>query len=132
MAHQSSAQQPEVTNRPRPQRKLLPAGLQRSPMASNHNAPKCSSQNVDKLPGPIRATVAQVGLDENGVRLIAFGYKRKQINSTYIRCDVESVNTDSLPQDFRNENCLYPKACCAKDSYKGHRFGYENGCNTVG
>ena len=47
-----------------------------------------------------------------------------------IRCDVESVNTDNLAQEFRNENCVYPRACCAKDSYKGNRLQYENECNT--
>ena len=49
-----------------------------------------------------------------------------------IRCDVESVNTDGLPNDFRTDNCVYPRACCGKDTYKGNRLQYENECNTVG
>jgi len=49
-----------------------------------------------------------------------------------IRCDVESVNTDSLETEFRTDNCVYPRACCNKDNYKGNRLQYENECNTVG
>ena len=160
MAHQSSAQQQGITNSPRPQTKLEPgiprqmdpASLQRSPtgaMPSNHNAPTGSSQNGNGLhpaqsggggvnpnaaPGPIPATTPLVvRQDNNGVQWIAFEYSRDRVKMEYtIRCDVESVNTDSLPQDFRNENCVYPRACCAKDSYKGNRLQYENECNTVG
>ena len=49
-----------------------------------------------------------------------------------IRCDVESVNVDELPQDFKTENCVYPRACCNKEQYKGNRLQYETECNTVG
>ena len=160
MAHQASAQQPGITNSPRPQTKLEPgmprqmdpASLQRSPtvpMASNHNTPTGPSQNGNGLhpaqsggggvnpnaaPGPIPATTPLVvRQDNNGVQWIAFEYSRDRVKMEYtIRCDVESVNTDNLPQDFRNENCVYPRACCAKDSYKGNRLQYENECNTVG
>ena len=160
MAHQASAQQPGITNSPRPQTKLEPgiprqmdpASLQRSPtvpMASNHNTPTGPSQNGNGLhpaqsggggvnpnaaPGPIPATTPLVvRQDNNGVQWIAFEYSRDRVKMEYtIRCDVESVNTDGLPQDFRNENCVYPRACCGKDSYKGNRLQYENECNTVG
>jgi hypothetical protein len=49
-----------------------------------------------------------------------------------IRCDVESVKVDDLPPDFKTENCVYPRACCPKDQYKGNRLHYETECNTVG
>lgn len=49
-----------------------------------------------------------------------------------IRCDVESVNVDQLSPDFKNENCVYPRACCGKDQYRGNRLAYETECNTVG
>lgn len=49
-----------------------------------------------------------------------------------IRCDVESVNTNELSQEFRSSNCVYPRACCTKDIYKGNRYNYESECNEVG
>lgn len=49
-----------------------------------------------------------------------------------IRCDVETVNVDSLSKDFKAENCVYPRACCAKEQYRGNRLVYETECNTVG
>lgn len=49
-----------------------------------------------------------------------------------IRCDVESVDTDQLKPEFKTENCVYPRACCPKDQYRGNRLQYETECNTVG
>lgn len=49
-----------------------------------------------------------------------------------IRCDVESVHVDGLSPEFKTENCVYPRACCNKDNYKGNRLVYESECNTVG
>ena len=49
-----------------------------------------------------------------------------------IRCDVESVDTNSLSQEFKSENCVYPRACVPKEQYKGNRLAYETDCNQVG
>ncbi|EFE38836.1 hypothetical protein TRV_06496 [Trichophyton verrucosum HKI 0517] len=49
-----------------------------------------------------------------------------------IRCDVENINIETLPQDFKTENCVYPRACCTKDQYRGNRLVYETECNAVG
>lgn len=85
-------------------------------------------------PGPIPATTPLVvRQDSNGVQWIAFEYSRDRIKMEYtIRCDVESVNVDKLSQDFKNENCVYPRACCSKDQYRGNRLVYETECNAVG
>ncbi|KAH8726559.1 hypothetical protein GQ44DRAFT_613659 [Phaeosphaeriaceae sp. PMI808] len=90
--------------------------------------------NPNAAPGPIPATTPLVvRQDQNGVQWIAFEYSRDRVKMEYtIRCDVESVNVDDLPQDFKTENCVYPRACCAKDQYKGNRLHYETECNTVG
>ena len=149
-----------MTNSPRPQTKLEPGIqrpieptiLQRSPTGpanANTNTSSNSSQNgngsqagqtggqgvnPNAAPGPIPATTPLVvRQDNNGVQWIAFEYSRDRVKMEYtIRCDVESVNTDSLPSDFRTDNCVYPRACCNKDNYKGNRLQYENECNTVG
>ncbi|KAJ5263552.1 hypothetical protein N7478_011157 [Penicillium angulare] len=64
---------------------------------------------------------------------MTFEYSRDRVKMVYtIRCDVESVNVDSLDQDFKTENCVYPRACCSKDQYRGNRFLYETEYNAVG
>ncbi|KAL8716322.1 MAG: hypothetical protein Q9220_000227 [cf. Caloplaca sp. 1 TL-2023] len=90
--------------------------------------------NSNAAPGPIPATTPLVvRQDQNGVQWIAFEYSRDRVKMEYtIRCDVESVNVDQLNGDFKNENCVYPRACCGKDQYRGNRLSYETECNTVG
>ncbi|KAI1779349.1 hypothetical protein F4818DRAFT_447567 [Hypoxylon cercidicola] len=90
--------------------------------------------NNNAAPGPIPATTPLVvRQDNNGVQWIAFEYSRDRVKMEYtIRCDVESVNTDELGSDFKTENCVYPRACCPKDQYRGNRLQYETECNTVG
>ncbi|GJC97053.1 ribosomal protein L24E [Colletotrichum higginsianum] len=90
--------------------------------------------NPNAAPGPIPATTPLVvRQDQNGVQWIAFEYSRDRVKMEYtIRCDVESVNTDELSAEFKTENCVYPRACCPKDQYRGNRQVYETECNTVG
>ncbi|KAK7628720.1 hypothetical protein IWX50DRAFT_683445 [Phyllosticta citricarpa] len=101
---------------------------------SMHSGAPPNSNNPSAAPGPIPATTPLVvRQDSNGVQWIAFEYSRDRVKMEYtIRCDVESVNVDELPSDFKSENCVYPRACCAKDQYKGNRLHYETECNTVG
>ncbi|KAK4502415.1 hypothetical protein PRZ48_005840 [Zasmidium cellare] len=90
--------------------------------------------NSSAAPGPIPATTPLVvRQDNNGVQWIAFEYSRDRVKMEYtIRCDVESVNVDELSQDFKSANCVYPRACCGKEQYKGNRLHYESECNAVG
>ena len=90
--------------------------------------------NPNAAPGPIPATTPLVvRQDNNGVQWIAFEYSRDRVKMEYtIRCDVESVNVESLAPEFKTENCVYPRACCGKDQYRGNRLVYETECNTVG
>jgi hypothetical protein len=93
-----------------------------------------SGSNSNAAPGPIPATTPLVvRQDGNGVQWIAFEYSRDRVKMEYtIRCDVESVNVDNLSSEFKTENCVYPRACCGKDQYKGNRLNYETECNAVG
>ena len=97
-------------------------------------APGMNGGNPSAAPGPIPATTPLVvHTDTGGVQWIAFEYSRDRVKMEYrIRCDVESVNVDQLAADFKTENCVYPRACCAKDTYRGNRLNYETECNTVG
>ncbi|KAL9118311.1 MAG: hypothetical protein Q9187_005146 [Circinaria calcarea] len=156
---QSQGQQPQgMTNSPRP--KLEPSVMQRpheasalqrapsGPLNPNGNPtgpttngnglhqspPNGGGVNPNAAPGPIPATTPLVvRQDNNGVQWIAFEYSRDRVKMEYtIRCDVESVNVDALAPEFKTENCVYPRACCGKEQYRGNRLVYETECNTVG
>jgi len=105
------------------------------PQMNQNNVPGGNSGvNPNAAPGPIPATTPLVvRQDNNGVQWIAFEYSRDRVKMEYtIRCDVESVNVDTLSPEFKTENCVYPRACCSKDQYRGNRLVYETECNTVG
>jgi hypothetical protein len=104
------------------------------PMQQNNVPGGPSGVNPNAAPGPIPATTPLVvRQDNNGVQWIAFEYSRDRVKMEYtIRCDVESVNVETLSPEFKTENCVYPRACCSKDQYRGNRLVYETECNTVG
>lgn len=111
-----------------------PTGVPGAAQSLHPGTPSGSTVNPNAAPGPIPATTPLVvRQDQNGVQWIAFEYSRDRVKMEYtIRCDVESVDVNSLPQEFKTENCVYPRACCPKDQYKGNRLHYETECNTVG
>ncbi|KAL6238071.1 hypothetical protein BDW75DRAFT_228250 [Aspergillus navahoensis] len=121
-----------------PQRVLLnpphsTTGAPLPPSNSNHQSSNLGASS-SAAPGPIPATTPLVvRQDSNGVQWIAFEYSRDRVKMEYtIRCDVESVNVDNLSPEFKAENCVYPRACCSKDQYRGNRLVYETECNAVG
>lgn len=139
--------QAAMTNSPRTKLEpQLPLQMQKQPSASasaqNHQqssqlqspGSQHNSMHPNAAPGPIPATTPLVvRQDGNGVQWIAFEYSRDRVKMEYtIRCDVESVNTDDLSADFKQENCVYPRACCPKEQYRGNRLTYETECNRVG
>lgn len=149
MSHQHAQQhsQPPMSNSPRPKMESqVPLPLhkpQSSPMPPAHHPQNGALQspgnpaagvNPNAAPGPIPATTPPVvRQDGNGVQWIAFEYSRDRVKMEYtIRCDVESVNTEELSSEFKQENCVYPRACCNKDDYRGNRLLYETDCNRVG
>ena len=144
---QPQQQQPQSHQPQQQQHHQQPAPSQQpqsSPMnQANHQqgAPQLQSPgshnaavNPNAAPGPIPATTPLVvRQDGNGVQWIAFEYSRDRVKMEYtIRCDVESVNTDELSPEFKQENCVYPRACCPKEQYRGNRLMYETDCNRVG
>jgi hypothetical protein len=146
--HASQHAQAGMTGSPRhlktePQVPLQLQKPQQGPLGQSHhpqngalNTPTGSAAGVNPnaAPGPIPATTPLVvRQDGNGVQWIAFEYSRDRVKMEYtIRCDVESVDTDALSAEFKTENCVYPRACCPKDQYRGNRLQYETECNTVG
>ena len=154
LQHQPQTPTSAMTNSPRPkvERPSDILTLQRppsGPATSSHNTPTgpptngsgihqnppgSAGANPNAAPGPIPATTPLVvRQDNNGVQWIAFEYSRDRVKMEYtIRCDVESVDHNQLSNDFKTDNCVYPRACCQKDQYRGNRLVYETECNTVG
>ncbi|KAF9891164.1 hypothetical protein FE257_004728 [Aspergillus nanangensis] len=127
----ATAQQPTPPQRPVLNPPLPPTSAAPLSAGSVHHQ---NANSSSAAPGPIPATTPLVvRQDSNGVQWIAFEYSRDRVKMEYtIRCDVESVNVDTLSQDFKTENCVYPRACCGKDQYRGNRLVYETECNAVG
>ncbi|KAK5123827.1 hypothetical protein LTR85_002463 [Meristemomyces frigidus] len=143
--HQPSHQQPPmIDTKPQPPSLQRPPSVMGAPQGTPQTPsgpgmlglPSASSAgpNQSAAPGPIPATTPLVvRQDNNGVQWIAFEYSRDRVKMEYtIRCDVESVNVEELSQEFKSNNCVYPRACCGKDQYKGNRLHYESECNAVG
>lgn len=116
----------------RPISRMGPPSVTLGPM---HGGPPASSNaNQSAAPGPIPATTPLViKQDDNGVRWISFEYSRDRVKVTYqIRCDVETVDTNTLSREHREANCVYPRACNKAEPYRGNRLIYETECNEVG
>ena len=117
----------------------MPSSHSTPKSASHHGGSASSNQggasaNPNAAPGPIPATTPLVvRQDNNGVQWISFEYSKDRVKMEYtIRCDVEAVDVDTLDKDFKEANCVYPRAFCDKGQYTGNRLGYETECNTVG
>ncbi|CAG8116616.1 unnamed protein product [Penicillium salamii] len=127
----------DTSQHPLPQQQMLnpPSATSNHGMSANNPlASPTQGSSSNAAPGPIPATTPLVvRQDASGVQWIAFEYSRDRVKMEYtIRCDVESVVVDTLSQDFKTENCVYPRACCSKDQYRGNRLVYETECNAVG
>ncbi|EJW02620.1 hypothetical protein EDEG_02978 [Edhazardia aedis USNM 41457] len=48
-----------------------------------------------------------------------------------VRFDLDSVDINRLSEKFKADNCIYPRANCEKDVYKGNRWLYETECNRL-
>ncbi|KAG8625037.1 hypothetical protein KVT40_006788 [Elsinoe batatas] len=105
----------------------------RPPQLGAEPVPKTEGSTA-AAPGPIPATTPLVvKQDQSGVQWIAFEYSRDRVKQEYtIRCDVESIDTERLTDEFKSANCVYPRAYVQKGDYKGNRLQYETECNAVG
>lgn len=68
-----------------------------------------------------------------GIEHITFLYSHDRLVKEYtVRTDVNSVNLESIPQDFRAQNAIYPRANVSREEYDGNRWEYETSCNKLG
>lgn len=109
-------------------------GLQ-PPIKLKPGAKRASKKNSNSsLPGPIPAsTPTLVKRDEYGVEWISFEYSKDRVKSAYcIRCDIEKVDISQLGDEFKSDNCIYPRATVPPEQYTGNRQKYETECNCIG
>ncbi|CAO3594354.1 unnamed protein product [Absidia cylindrospora] len=70
---------------------------------------------------------------KDGVEWVSFVYSHHRVVRRYrIRTDLDTVQVSSLDEQFKNDNCVYPRANIPKNEYQGNRWAYETECNTLG
>lgn len=52
-------------------------------------------------------------------------------NEFCVRFDLDSVDVSKLNEKFKADNCVYPRANCDFEDYKGNRWHYETECNKL-
>ncbi|KAJ1962589.1 hypothetical protein GGI12_002563 [Dipsacomyces acuminosporus] len=71
--------------------------------------------------------------DKDGTPWLSFFYAQKGKPRRHsIRIDIDRAPITVIPITFQNNNCVYPRANCAKSAYTGNRWNYETECNTLG
>ncbi|KAI8144127.1 hypothetical protein BJV82DRAFT_608402 [Fennellomyces sp. T-0311] len=69
----------------------------------------------------------------DGVEWVSFVYSHNRVLKRYsIRTDIQTVSLDSLDEQFKLDNCVYPRANLPKETYRGNRWNYETECNRLG
>jgi len=69
---------------------------------------------------------------KDGLEYLLFTYSTKgHIQEYCIRIDVDQINLDDIPDDFKSENCVYPRALVPREAYVGNRYEYETIVNEV-
>lgn len=107
--------------------------------SSGSRSPHLSSRSLSiqhtTQPGPIPASKPQLSVDPlTGGELLSFSYsKQKIIKNFTIKCPPKKSAEviSKLPHQFLLDNCVYPRAMCSSEEYKGNRYQYEKECNEI-
>lgn len=68
----------------------------------------------------------------DGLEWLIFTYSTKgHIQEYHIRADIDDIAPDEIPDDFKAENCVYPRALVPKEAYIGNRWEYETAVNEI-
>ncbi|KAI8326864.1 hypothetical protein BD560DRAFT_419077 [Blakeslea trispora] len=67
---------------------------------------------------------------KDGVEWVSFVYSHNRTLKRYsIRTDIQTVALGIVDDQFKADNCVYPRANLPKETYKGNRWAYETECN---
>lgn len=62
----------------------------------------------------------------DGIPYVDFSYtKTGKPTHHRMRIDIEGIEIEELPADFKRTYCIYPKAMCNREAYTGTRWLYE-------
>ena len=68
----------------------------------------------------------------DGIEWLIFTYSTKgHIQEYHIRADIDDIGPDEIPEEFKAENCVYPRALVPKEVYIGNRYEYETAVNEI-
>lgn len=68
----------------------------------------------------------------NGIEWLIFTYSTKgHIQEYHIRGDLDDIGPDEIPEDFKADNCVYPRALVPREAYIGNRWEYETAVNEI-
>ncbi|ORX48310.1 hypothetical protein DM01DRAFT_1409971 [Hesseltinella vesiculosa] len=68
-----------------------------------------------------------------GIEHLSFLYSHDRLVKEYtVRIDVDAINLDLVPTNFRDANTIYPRANVPREHYDGNRWEYESTCNSLG
>ena len=68
----------------------------------------------------------------DGVEYLLFTYSTKgHIQEYCISIDLDNLSLDDIPDDFKSENCVYPRALVPREAYTGDRYEYETVVNEL-
>lgn len=105
------------------------------PVSNSYSSVKHVLQHTTQ-PGPIPASKPKLTTDPTtGEELLNFSYsKQKIIKNFTIKCPPQQTSEElsEMPYQFKLDNCVYPRAMCSMDEYKGNRYQYEKDCNEIG
>lgn len=66
------------------------------------------------------------------IEWLIFTYSTKgHIQEYHIRSDIDDLNIEDIPEEFKAENCVYPRALAPREAYVGNRFDYEVSVNII-
>ncbi|KAH3680730.1 hypothetical protein WICPIJ_008127 [Wickerhamomyces pijperi] len=112
------------------------------PTDSEPNSPDKAKTEMESHPklqhttqtGPIPASKPMIALDSiTGDEVITFSYSKQKIIRTFsLKKPRITFDPNTLPEDFRRDNCIYPRAMVPVEQYKGNRGKYERECNDLG
>jgi hypothetical protein len=68
----------------------------------------------------------------DSIEWLHFTYSTKgHVQEYCIRVDIDELHLDEIPEDFKNDNCVYPRALVGREAYTGNRWDYETSVNDV-
>ncbi|KAJ2082122.1 hypothetical protein H4R24_001818 [Coemansia sp. RSA 988] len=100
---------------------------------AGHSNGSGSSGNSGGAETDEQASEPRVETGNDGTPWLSFVYAQKGKTRRHrIRIDMERATLGAIPNSFRTNNCVYPRANCTRQAYGGNRWGYETECNVLG